>query len=85
MNVTILNPDEIKDIAKNGALLALAEVEEKLNTLPMWMNLKQVCDYVNLSESKVREMIKRGFPCSTAAGDKRFFRPDVDRFMKGEL
>lgn len=84
MGVALLEKQEIEEIARNGALMALAEVKEELNPLPVWMTLREVCAYVQLSETKVRELIKNGFPCSTIGGDKRFFRADVDRFMRGE-
>ncbi len=79
----------LQKTVSDAVKVSFSEIEErfkgKLSAPPMWLTLKEVCQYLRLSETKVRELIKSGFPCSTVGGDKRFFRPDVDKFMRGEL
>jgi excisionase family DNA binding protein len=58
---------------------------EKQTSFPDWMNIREVCRYVQLSETKVRELMKKGLRYSDRGGDKRFYKQDVDNWMRGGL
>ena len=49
-----------------------------------WLNIQDVCDYVNLSESTVRRAIRKGsLKASHSTGKLLFKVSSVDRWLKG--
>ena len=64
----------------------LTEMKEiiKGNVSDKWMNMKDVCNYVNLSESTVRRAIRKGsLKASHSTGKLLFKVSSVDRWLKG--
>ena len=64
----------------------LTEMKEiiKGNISDKWMNMKDVCNYVNLSESTVRRAIRKGsLKASHSTGKLLFKVSSVDRWLKG--
>ena len=49
-----------------------------------WLNIQDVCDYVNLSESTVRRAIRKGsLKASHSTGKLLFKVSSVDRWLNG--
>ncbi len=49
-----------------------------------WYNIKQICDYTNLSESTLRRLIDKGrLRCSSATGKLLFKLEWVDKCLGG--
>ena len=49
-----------------------------------WMKIKEVCNYVSVSESTIRKAIKRcTLKASNQTGRLLFKHNDVDRWLKG--
>ena len=64
----------------------LTEMKEMIqgNISDKWMNMKDVCNYVNLSESTVRRAIRKGsLKASHSTGKLLFKVSSVDRWLKG--
>ena len=56
--------------------------EHKPNQLPLLMTLKEVCDYLRVSNRTIYRMIKSGRPPATKIGrDWRFRRADVEDYL----
>lgn len=70
----------------NIILRKLNAIEEKIDNKQedIWMTLKQVCSYVQLSESSIRRSCASGnlkFSRSSAKGRLLFKKSDVERFL----
>ena len=64
----------------------LTEMKEMIqgNISDKWMNMKDVCNYVNLSESTVRRAIRKGsLKASHSTGKLLFKVSSVDRWLNG--
>lgn len=76
--------------ATNLAVLHLADLEMMLQKIaetkkpqtPEIMNMKQLCEYVPLSASSIRNLIKNdNFPASKVEGVYLFRKIDVDIYL----
>ena len=70
--------------------IRIMEMLEELKSLLIaqhhnkWMNIKEVCNYVSVSESTIRRAIKRGtLKASNQTGRLLFKHNDVDRWLRG--
>lgn len=51
-----------------------------------WMTIKDLSEYLELSESKIRFLIKqKSIPFSNRLGESRFNKTEIDKWMKGEV
>jgi excisionase family DNA binding protein len=51
-----------------------------------WMTIKDLSEYLELSKSKIRFLIKqKSIPLSNRLGEARFNKTEIDKWMKGEV
>jgi excisionase family DNA binding protein len=81
--IVVLSKDDfvgvIEQTALKAAEIALAESEPPRE----WMNTSQIAEYLGVSQSTIRNQIKKaGFPVNKKLGFNRFDRKAVDNWMR---
>lgn len=84
---TVQLPDELSAAIKAAVQKSFVAAQKSMTAdaqLPLYMNTKQTCEYLNVSYNTLKSWLRTNpdFPRSVVNGVTRFNRNDVTEFMR---
>ncbi len=87
-NMQVILPDEqIHQIQLLIADLIKQEIENRLNNsnlISPFLNKKQTCDYLGISNNTLDSWIKKGFPIIRIGKTVRFDKTEINRWLQNQ-
>ena len=86
MPVALLDETQLNDLfEKNNELLIQKFLSKFQNPFPEIMTIEQVCKYTQYSRPTILKFIReKNFPVSRPCESQRFFRSQVDEWLKAQ-
>ncbi|WP_242259035.1 helix-turn-helix domain-containing protein [Streptococcus thoraltensis] len=82
MNVLVeLLPEQEEQIRKQIQEILISELEKLSNTTTCYMNKKQTCTYLNISNNTLDNWIQQGLPVIRIGNSVRFDRKTIDKWL----
>lgn len=80
----LISDEQLVDISEQIRLLITGEIEKiksQENLQYRYMNKKQTCKYLHVSNNTLDCWIRKGLPFIQINGSRRFDRVDIDQWM----
>jgi excisionase family DNA binding protein len=76
VRIEVINKDDLIEI--------LTGIVERINhpTQRDWMSVEQLAEYLGCSKPTIYNWLKEGLPCVKKDGRPRFYRKDVNEWMR---
>lgn len=86
MKVAVFTPEEIDEMLRRAAALAVAELEDRLEQTrtPELMDATQLAAYLKINRATVSRYVKRGMPEERCGDLPRYRKTSVDLWLQGK-
>ena len=87
VKVVTLEESELEEMLRRAATFGATKALEKFQTAPIpeVMDKKDLCKYLKCNVSKINRLMSKGMPHHTFGDHPRFYKSEIDKWLKGDL